>query len=180
MEMSGSPPARRTRGRCRAEPLAPPSGWRADGESDDEAASCEACDGHRVDEDAAAARKRILLVEDDPDIMYVFRETLLYGGFDVHTAADGAEAVRLGREVEPDLILMDINMPVMSGWDATAALKADSSTERVPIMGVSVNTTVDDHRRASRLGMQAYFDKPFSTTMVLAAVQRLLGLKEDS
>jgi CheY-like chemotaxis protein len=179
MEMSGSFLAR-MRARYRARPPALPSGWWADDENDDDAASGEASDGHRVGEDAEAAKQRILLVEDDPDIMYVFREALLYGGFEVHTATDGAEAVRLGRELEPDLILMDINMPVMSGWDATAALKADPRTARIRIVGISANTTVDDHRRASSLGMEAYYNKPFSPTMVLSAVQRVFGMQEDS
>lgn len=180
MDMSGSILEHRIRARNRVWPSVPPSGWwAADGHDDDEDLGAAAdTDGRGAD--AAPAKKRILVVEDDPDILYVFRETLLYGGFEVHTAIDGAEAVRLARELEPDLILMDINMPIMSGWDATAMLKADPRTKPIPILGISANTTIDDHRRASSLGMEAYFNKPFSPSMVLAAVQRLFGMGEDS
>lgn len=179
MDSSASTLARPIRAGYRTRALTPP-GWAAVGDHDDNPDLGAAAEGDGTDEDAELTKKRILLVEDDPDIMYVFHETLLYGGFEVHTAIDGAEAVRRARELEPDLILMDINMPVMNGWDATAALKASSRTEGIPILGISANTTVDDHRRASSLGMEAYFNKPFSPTMVLAAVQRVLGMKEDS
>lgn len=126
------------------------------------------------------SRKRILLAEDYANTRDVYRAILVYGGFDVTTAEDGEEAVRLAREELPDLILMDINLPALSGWDAARMLKHGAATKDIIIIGISANTSAESHRKAEELGFQAYYTKPFSPRMVLAAVHSAFGDGDDS
>jgi two-component system, cell cycle response regulator DivK len=118
--------------------------------------------------------KRILLVEDDMDTQEVYRDILVHAGFSVSTAGDGGDAVRLAREELPDLILMDINLPSMNGWEATKMLKDDSHTQRIPVVAISADAAADNYRRASSLGFESYFAKPISPRDVLAEVRRLI------
>ena len=126
------------------------------------------------------AGRRILLVEDYANTRDVYRAILVYGGFEVSTAEDGEEAVRIAREELPDLILMDINLPALSGWDAAKMLKEGAATKDIIIIGISANTSPESHRKAEELGFHAYYTKPFSPRMVLAAVQSAFGVGDHS
>ena len=81
--------------------------------------------------------KTILIVEDDPDARDIYEEALKERGFDVLKALHGAEGVHLARRHRPDLILMDIRMPVMDGWQAIQYMKSDATTSHIPIWGIS-------------------------------------------
>lgn len=127
------------------------------------------------DPSIAEPPKRVLVVEDDFHTRDIYREMLEFGGYEVSLAFDGAEGVRLARAERPAVILLDISLPILSGWDAAEILKADRSTKRIPIIGISAHDAEANHERAAALGFYAYFAKPFPPTMVLAAVRRLFG-----
>jgi CheY-like chemotaxis protein len=122
--------------------------------------------------------KLVLIAEDDPDTGFVYREVLLYGGFEVCSAVNGADAIRLAREEHPDLILMDVNMPIMNGWDATVSLKKDPSTQHIPIVGISAIPDDEGREMAEEVGMDDYFAKPFPPAMVLQTVRRHFGMAD--
>ena len=88
--------------------------------------------------------KRILLVEDNEDNRAIYRTLLEYAGFTVFECTDGERAIRYARERRPDLILMDISIPKMNGWDATRILKADPETKRIPILALTAHALMQD------------------------------------
>lgn len=120
------------------------------------------------------AAKRVLLVEDDLDTQAVYSAILVHHGYEVLTAENGQEAVRLAREERPDLVLLDIDLPILNGWEAAKILKDDRGTEEIPIVAISGGTTAECYERATSLGFEAYHAKPFSPTEVLTEVRRLL------
>ena len=119
--------------------------------------------------------KRVLLVEDNGDSRAVYRIILEHGGYDVLEAHDGAEAILLCRDHHPDLILMDISIPVVDGWEATRILKADGSTEHVPAIALTAHALAQDYARAEEIGFDAYLAKPVEPRRVLQEVSRWLG-----
>ena len=119
--------------------------------------------------------KRILLVDDDSDTRAVYRIILEHGGYEVLEARDGAEAIRLSRDRHPDLILMDISIPVIDGWEATRILKADGNTDRIPVIALTAHALPQDRVQAEAIGFDAYLAKPVEPSHVLQEVNRLLG-----
>ncbi len=111
---------------------------------------------------------RILLVEDDPAIRSLLLELLAEEGYDVYTAEDGQAGVRAARMNQPDLILMDLMLPVMDGMVATQQLKADQSTREIPIIAISAGTNLRIH--ASDLPADGVVAKPFDLDTLLAAI----------
>jgi len=125
-------------------------------------------------------RRLILVVEDYSDSRDVYRTILEHAGFHVLAAGDGADAVRRARDELPDLILMDVNLPVLSGWDAAMQLRGSADTRHIPIIGISAMTSADAHERARALGFEAYCTKPFLPRQMLAVVREALKLDERS
>ena len=119
--------------------------------------------------------KRILLVDDDKDSIAIYRTVLTHGGFEVLEARNGAEAIRLARDHHPDLILMDISIPVLDGWEATRILKADGSTERIPVVALTAHALAQDRALAEEIGFDAYLAKPVEPNHVLQEVNRVLA-----
>lgn len=119
--------------------------------------------------------RRILLVDDDRDSRAVYRIILKHGGYEVLEARDGAEAIRLARDQHPDLILMDISIPVVDGWEATRILKADGSTDGIPVIALTAHALAQDRAHAEGIGFDAYLAKPVEPSHVLQEVNRLLG-----
>jgi len=117
--------------------------------------------------------KRILLVEDHLDTSDIYRMMLEHHGFDVLVADNGADAVRLAREERPGLILMDIDLPVLDGWQATAMLRAHQGTKEIPIVGLSASASTESRERASALGFADYLTKPCSPWVVLSIAEEL-------
>jgi CheY-like chemotaxis protein len=117
----------------------------------------------------------ILLVEDHEDNRIVYRTVLEHFGYTVLEAHDGEEGVRRARESLPDLILMDISIPKMDGWEATRVLKADPATARIPVIALTAHALAEDRERAAEVGCDGYLAKPIEPRRVLEEVQRFLG-----
>ena len=119
--------------------------------------------------------RTILLVEDHEDNRIVYSTILEHFGYRVLLAGDGAEGVRMARESSPDLVLMDVSIPVMDGWQATATLKADPATARIPVIALTAHALPADRERAQEVGCDGYLAKPVEPRRVLAEVRRFLG-----
>jgi CheY-like chemotaxis protein len=116
----------------------------------------------------------ILVADDDPDILSIVSMSLETQGYTVHKASNGREAVDLAREHHPDLILMDMMMPVVSGYEAVSELKADAATRDIVIVGLSAKAMATDMERATDAGIDGYITKPFRIAQVMAAVAEYL------
>jgi len=108
--------------------------------------------------------KTVLVVDDDRPMRALCRASLEEAGFRVLEAAGGEEALESVRDERPDLILLDIMMPGISGWEVTSALLADRSTDQIPIIFISARRELADRVRAFGLGAQDYVTKPFDPT----------------
>jgi two-component system cell cycle response regulator DivK len=117
----------------------------------------------------------ILVADDDPDILSIVSMSLETQGYTVHKATNGREAVDLAREHHPDLILMDMMMPVVSGYEAVGELKADAGTRDIVIVGLSAKAMATDMERATDAGIDGYITKPFRIAQVLSVVESYLN-----
>jgi two-component system cell cycle response regulator DivK len=117
----------------------------------------------------------VLVVDDFRDGREMLAEYLSFRGFEVLTANDGAEAIAVATARRPAVILMDLTMPGIDGWEATARLKSDPRTERCIIIAVSGNALTTEEARALRVGADAFVGKPFDLTMLADAVGRLVS-----
>ncbi len=122
-------------------------------------------------------RKRILVVEDDLDNrrILVYRLKRL-GDFEIIEATNGAEAVRAVERLQPDLVFMDLKMPVMDGWEATRRIRALERGGDVPIIAVTAQAMAGDEEKALAVGCDAYVAKPIvDQNVVREKMERLLG-----
>jgi two-component system cell cycle response regulator DivK len=119
--------------------------------------------------------KRVLIVEDTEDNRRILRDLLTTAGFDLVEATDGASGVELAGRVRPDLILMDIQLPVIDGYEATRRIKADPALSHIPIIAVTSYALSGDEVKAAEAGCDAYVAKPFSPRQLLAKVQSFIG-----
>ena len=119
--------------------------------------------------------KTVLVVDDDRPMRALCRASLEEAGFRVLEAAGGEEALESVRDERPDLILLDIMMPGISGWEVTSALLADRSTDQVPIIFISARRDLADRVRAFGLGAQDYVTKPFDPTALATTVAKTLA-----
>ena len=118
----------------------------------------------------------ILVVDDVDDARFMYSLYLTTHGFRVIEAANGEDAVRLAHEHQPALVLMDLGLPKMDGWEATRRIKADSRTRGVPVLAISGHAFADSVRRAKDAGVDAFFVKPCMPATVLAKINEMLGL----
>ena len=121
-----------------------------------------------------ATGRVILVADDDPDILSIVSMSLETQGYTVYKAANGREAVDLARQHHPDLVLMDMMMPVVSGYEAVTELKADPSTSGITIVGLSAKAMATDMERATDVGIDGYITKPFRIAQVLSVVENYL------
>ncbi len=117
---------------------------------------------------------RILLVEDNEDNRTVYRTILEHYGYEVELATDGLQGVERAIELLPDLILMDISIPVIDGLEATRRLKADQRTAAIPILALTAHALPADHARAVEAGCDGYLTKPIPPRQVMEAVRRFV------
>ena len=122
----------------------------------------------------------MLIVEDNVDNRTIYRTILEHFGFAVLEAADGESGVRMARESRPDLVLMDISIPIIDGHEATRILKADPATASIPVMALTAHAMAEDRIRAAEAGCDGYLSKPAEPNHVVAEVRRLLARKAPS
>jgi two-component system, cell cycle response regulator DivK len=121
--------------------------------------------------------KKILIVEDvefNRDLIV----QLLEDTYDVLTAADGAEGLQLAAREHPDLILMDLSLPVIDGWEATRRLKANAALHDIPIIALSAHAMMGDWDKALQSGCDDYLSKPLDEVLLFAKLTRLLEQKD--
>jgi two-component system, cell cycle response regulator DivK len=123
----------------------------------------------------SSARKRILIVEDNELNMRLLNDVLEAHGYDILQTGQGEIAVDLARRFHPDLILMDLQLPDISGLEATRRLKADESTRSIPIVAVTAFAMSGDERKARDSGCDGYIAKPIMLQQFLATVARFVG-----
>jgi two-component system phosphate regulon response regulator PhoB len=123
---------------------------------------------------ASQTQRNVLVVDDHAPIRTVCRLSLEAAGFRVSEATDGDEALAVVKADRPDVILLDIMMPRVSGWEVAAALIADRSTDRIPVIFITARSGVSDRIRALELGAQAYLAKPFDPSSLAKTVTRVL------
>lgn len=117
---------------------------------------------------------KILVVEDDTFTASVVERVLTTGGHSAIRAKDGLEGVALTLSERPELIIMDLGLPSMNGWDATRALKSDPKTKTIPILALTANLTADDREEAYNAGCDAFQTKPVAAEALLARISELL------
>jgi two-component system, cell cycle response regulator DivK len=116
---------------------------------------------------------KILYVEDNDDNIFVLSRRLTRAGFDVLVARDGQAGIDLARNELPDLILMDLSLPVLDGWSASAQLKAAEETRRIPIIALSAHAMPGDRERALTAGCDEYACKPVDFDALLTIIKTL-------
>lgn len=126
-------------------------------------------------EPAAPIGLTILLVEDNEDNRIIYSTVLRHTGYEVVEAQDGVQAVALARQLHPDLILMDISIPEIDGWEATKILRHDPTTREIPIIALTAHALADDRERATAVGFTSYLAKPIEPRAVVAEVRRWIG-----
>ena len=117
----------------------------------------------------------VLLVEDNEDNRIIYTTVLRHVGYDVLEAQDGVQAIALARSERPDLILMDLSIPEIDGWEATRILRRDPTTSAIPIIALTAHALPDDREKALQIGFTAYLAKPIEPRTVVAEVQRWIG-----
>jgi two-component system cell cycle response regulator DivK len=118
--------------------------------------------------------KRILIIEDQEDNRAILRDVLSAAGYELIEAVDGGEGVELARKECPDLILMDIQLPVLDGYEATRRIKANAELKAIPIIAVTSYALSGDEAKARAAGCDGYVTKPFSPRQLLAKVREFL------
>jgi two-component system, cell cycle response regulator DivK len=118
--------------------------------------------------------QRILVVEDQEDNRRIIRDLLMSAGYELIEAADGEAGVRLAETERPDLILMDIQLPLLDGHEATRRIKQNPDLHQIPIIVVTSYALSGDDAKAVAAGADAYVAKPFSPRELLATIRRFL------
>jgi CheY-like chemotaxis protein len=124
--------------------------------------------------------KRILIVEDNEMNRDVLSRRLSRRGYEVLLAADGLLGLEIARAQGPDLILMDLGLPHIDGWECTRQLKADASTRRIPVIALSAHAMVGDREKAMDAGCDEFDSKPIDFSALLAKMDRLLDNRSDN
>lgn len=118
---------------------------------------------------------KILYVEDNDDNVYMLRGRLTRAGFEVVVAIDGEQGVAMAASEAPDLILMDLSLPVLDGWEATRRLKGAPDTRAIPILALSSHAMAGDRAKAMAAGCDDYDTKPVDFPRLLEKIQALLA-----
>jgi two-component system cell cycle response regulator len=122
---------------------------------------------------------KILIVDDQPDNVFILQDRLEHAGFSTYTAYDGASGIQKAIEVLPDLILLDVMMPGMSGYEACKILTETESTKDIPVILVTALSGADDIREGLNAGAFDYIKKPFNKVELLARIHSALKFRES-
>jgi two-component system, cell cycle response regulator DivK len=120
------------------------------------------------------SKGHILVVEDNLDNYELVRTILELAGYDTFLAVNGRDGVDAARKQKPDLILMDMSMPEMDGWDATALIREDPETTHIPMIALTVHTLPVERKRAVDAGVNAYLAKPYDASQLIQLVGNVL------
>ena len=118
---------------------------------------------------------KILYVEDNDDNVYMMRARLTRAGFTVEVAPDGERGVAMASTEAPDLILMDLRLPGIDGWEATRQLKAAPETKSIPVVALSAHAMAGDREKALAAGCDEYDTKPVDFPKLLEKIKTILG-----
>jgi CheY-like chemotaxis protein len=121
---------------------------------------------------------RILCVEDNDDNIFTLHRRLTRWGHTVLIARDGREGIAMARAERPDLIVMDLNLPKLDGWEATRTLKSSDETKHIPILALTAHAMVGDREKAMAAGCDDFATKPVSFEDVRAKIEALVGPSE--
>jgi CheY-like chemotaxis protein len=122
---------------------------------------------------------KILIVEDNDMNWDMLSRRLERRGYTVVRAVDGKESLVLARSESPDLVLMDMSLPVMDGWEATRRLRADGTTRAIPIIGLTAHAMADDRQKVLDAGCDDYETKPIELPRLLGKIETLLARPRD-
>ena len=123
---------------------------------------------------APAAKRRVLLVDDDPQLLLLISTTLGTADFELLEASDGEEALQVARRHHPDLVLLDVGMPRLDGFEVCRQLKTAPETTSIKVVMLTARGTEADRARGREVGADDYFAKPFSPIQLLKKVYALL------
>jgi len=125
-------------------------------------------------------RPRVLLVDDYPDAREMYTEYLEFSGFEVVEAGNGKEALQRAVDTAPDIILMDLSLPVMDGWEATRRLKADERTTSIPVVALTGHALAGISEGAKKAGCDAFVTKPCLPEDLVREIRKVLGCRSSS
>jgi CheY-like chemotaxis protein len=118
---------------------------------------------------------KLLIVEDNEMNRDMLSRRLARRGYEIVTAVDGEQGVTTARAETPDLILMDMSLPVMDGWEATRRLKGDAATRAIPVIGLTAHAMTGDRDKALAAGCDDYDTKPVELPRLLEKIEKLIG-----
>src|SRR5580700_3190727 len=118
---------------------------------------------------------KVLLVEDNEMNRDMLSRRLIRRGFEVVFAVDGQQGVELAKSERPDIILMDMSLPVIDGWEATRRIKSDDAIKSVPVIGLSAHAMAGDREKAIEAGCDDYDSKPVELERLIGKMEKLLG-----
>ena len=118
---------------------------------------------------------KILLVEDNEMNRDMLSRRLMRKGYDIVIAVDGANGVELACSTQPDLILMDMSLPVIDGWEATRHIKTNAATKAIPVIALTAHAMAEDRQKALDAGCDDYDTKPVEFNRLLAKIEAFLG-----
>jgi two-component system cell cycle response regulator DivK len=118
---------------------------------------------------------KVLVVEDNEMNRDMLSRRLMRRGFQVIFAVDGQQGVDLARSERPDIILMDMSLPIIDGWEATRRVKSDDATRSVPVIGLTAHAMAGDREKAIEAGCDDYDTKPVELERLIGKMERLLG-----
>lgn len=130
--------------------------------------------------DARTSQPLVLVVEDYQDAREMYAAYLSFSGYRVAEATNGIEAIEKTIELMPDIILMDLALPRMDGWEATRRLKLDERTKHIPIVALTGHALAGHAEGARRAGCDAFVTKPCLPDALVAEIQRMLSAREES
>ena len=120
------------------------------------------------------SKGHILVVEDNLDNYELVHAILEFAGYDTFLAVNGQDGVYAARKQKPDLILMDMSLPEMDGWEATRHIREDPDTAHIPMVALTAHTLPRDRKRALEAGVDAYLSKPFDANQFIQLVEKTL------
>ncbi|MFA5646134.1 MAG: response regulator [Candidatus Ratteibacteria bacterium] len=121
--------------------------------------------------------KKVLVADDDPDTVLVLEQGLKHAGYIVATARDGEEALVRFKEFRPDLVILDVEMPRLTGWEVLERIKSGWKSKRVPVMMLTARDSDDDKIRGYEHGVSFYVTKPFNLQKLLPVIRSLTRIE---